>query len=54
MQKHLAQFVTLLVAAAFAAFAASATAASADKSSEKVTKEYCKKNPDDARCKGMK
>ncbi len=54
MQKHLSQFVTLLVAAAFAAFAASAAAGSADKSKEKVTKEYCQKNPDDERCKGMK
>jgi hypothetical protein len=54
MHKHLLRFVTLLLAAAFVVFAASAVAGSSDKSQEKVTKEYCKSHPDDARCKTEK
>jgi len=54
MHGHLSRTFALLLAATFMAFAASATAGSSDKQQEKVSKEYCKQNPDDARCKGMK
>jgi hypothetical protein len=54
MQKQLSRFVTLFLAAAFASFAASAAAGGTDQPKEKVTKEYCQKNPNDARCKDMK
>ncbi|HXZ53736.1 MAG TPA: hypothetical protein VEH51_17230 [Burkholderiales bacterium] len=54
MCKHLARFISLLLVAAFVVFAASAVAGTTDKSQEKVTKEFCKKNPDDPRCKTEK
>jgi len=54
MYKHLSRFISLLLVAAFVVFAASAVAGTTDKSQEKVTKEYCKQNPDDPRCKTEK
>lgn len=54
MQRQLSKIFTAVVTAAFAALAISAVAVpTANAQGGKVTKEYCKQNPKDPRCKDM-